>query len=79
MSSDLSKARLGRLHDAMASHVAASTVPGRFGWDGGYGTSWFSDPKEEMVAILMSQRAEFPLFSRVYRDFWNSVYQAIDD
>jgi len=54
-------------------------VPGRFGWDGGYGTSWASDPGEDMVAILMTQRAEFPLFSRVYRDFWTSAYQAIDD
>jgi CubicO group peptidase (beta-lactamase class C family) len=54
-------------------------VPGRFGWDGGYGTSWASDPKEDMVAIVMTQRAEFPLFSSVYLDFWTSVYQAIDD
>jgi CubicO group peptidase (beta-lactamase class C family) len=54
-------------------------VPGRFGWDGGYGTSWASDPKEDMVAILMTQRAEFPLFSNIYLDFWTSVYQAIDD
>src|SRR5206468_4036780 len=23
-----------------------SSVPGRFGWDGGYGTSWASDPAE---------------------------------
>jgi CubicO group peptidase (beta-lactamase class C family) len=54
-------------------------VPGRFGWDGGYGTSWASDPQEDIVAILMIQRAEFPLFSRVYPDFWTAVYQAIDD
>ncbi len=58
---------------------ALAAVPGRFGWDGGYGTSWASDPKEEMVAILMTQRAQFPLFSPVYLDFWASVYQAIDD
>ena len=56
-----------------------SAVPGRFGWDGGYGTSWWSDPKEGMVAILMTQRAAFPLFSAVYLDFWTSAYQAIDD
>jgi CubicO group peptidase (beta-lactamase class C family) len=56
-----------------------AAVPGRFGWDGGYGTSWSSDPKEDMVAILMTQRAEFPLFSGVYLDFWTSAYQAIDD
>ena len=24
-------------------------VPGRFGWDGGYGTSAYIDPKEDMV------------------------------
>jgi CubicO group peptidase (beta-lactamase class C family) len=33
-----------------------SPIPGRFGWDGGYGTSWGSDPNHEMVAIFMSQR-----------------------
>jgi Beta-lactamase class C and other penicillin binding proteins len=24
-------------------------APGRFGWDGGYGTSWYSDPKEGLT------------------------------
>ena len=56
-----------------------AAVPGRFGWDGGYGTSWASDPKEEMVAILMTQRAAFPLASALYLDFWTSAYQAIED
>ncbi len=56
-----------------------SAVPGRFGWDGGLGTSGYSDPGEEMVAILMTQRAVFPSFSGVYLDFWTSTYQAIDD
>ena len=55
-------------------------VPGRYGWDGGYGTSWYVDPKEELVAILMTQRlwdATGP--AAVYPDFWTSAYQAIDD
>ncbi len=56
-----------------------AATPGRFGWDGGLGTSWSSDPTEDMVAILMTQRAGFPLFSGVYLDFWTSAYQAIDD
>lgn len=55
-----------------------SMVPGRFGWEGGYGTSWASDPKEELVAILMTQRC-FPAAAPVYQDFWTGVYQAIDD
>ena len=56
-----------------------SSVPGRFGWDGGYGTSWASDPAEDMVAILMTQRAGFPGASGTYVDFWTSAYQAIDE
>ena len=55
-------------------------VPGRYGWDGGYGTSWYVDPKEELVAILMTQRlwdATGP--PAVYPDFWTLAYQAIDD
>ncbi|HEV3113462.1 MAG TPA: serine hydrolase domain-containing protein [Candidatus Binataceae bacterium] len=56
-----------------------AAVPGRYGWDGGYGTSWSSDPSEDMVAILMTQAAKFPLLSGVYLDFWTSAYQAIDD
>jgi CubicO group peptidase (beta-lactamase class C family) len=54
-------------------------TPGRFGWDGGLGTAWWSDPREDLVAIMLTQRAEFPPISRVYLDFWTSVYQAIDD
>ena len=56
-----------------------SAVPGRYGWDGGYGTSWSSDPAEDMVAILMTQRLAFPGSSSVYLDFWTSAYAAIDD
>jgi CubicO group peptidase (beta-lactamase class C family) len=56
-----------------------AAVPGRYGWDGGYGTSWYSDPKEDMIGILMTQRVGFPPSSRVYLDFWTSAYQAIGD
>ena len=53
---------------------------GRFGWDGGLGTSGYSDPAEEMVGILMTQRLmESPQPPRVFVDFWTSAYQAIDD
>jgi CubicO group peptidase (beta-lactamase class C family) len=56
-----------------------AAVPGRYGWDGGFGTSWSSDPREDMVAILMTQRLAFSGSSEVYLDFWTSAYQAIDD
>ncbi len=59
-------------------HLAA--VPGRYGWDGGYGTSWYTDPKEDVIGILMTQRLwDSASGPGVYHDFWTSVYQAIDD
>ena len=57
-----------------------AAVPGRFGWDGGLGTSWYSDPGEEMVGILLTQRAwTSPSPPGVCLDFWTGAYQAIDD
>ena len=57
-----------------------AAVPGRFGWNGGLGTSGYSDPKEDLVGILMTQRLmDSPDPPRVFRDFWTSAYQAIDD
>lgn len=56
-----------------------SAVPGRYGWEGGFGTSWANDPAEDLVGILMTQRlfgAEDP---GIRSDFWTSTYQAIDD
>jgi CubicO group peptidase (beta-lactamase class C family) len=54
-------------------------TPGRYGWDGGLGTSWHNDPAEELTALLMTQCAAFPLNSRLYLDFWNGVYASLDD
>ena len=55
-----------------------SAVPGRYGWDGGLGTSWYSDPREEMVIILMTQSA-WASSSPPNVYFWTLAYQAIDD
>jgi CubicO group peptidase (beta-lactamase class C family) len=56
-----------------------SSVPGRFGWDGGYGTSGYSDPAEDLAGILMTQRTLDPAAMDLGTDFWTSAYQAIDD
>lgn len=53
-----------------------ASIPGRFGWLGSLGTSWFSDPREDLIGIMLTQRS-IPL--DLYRDFWTLVYQAIDD
>ncbi|MGZ5871528.1 MAG: serine hydrolase domain-containing protein [Bradyrhizobium sp.] len=54
-------------------------APGRFGWDGGYGTSWYSDPREQLTGILLTQRMmDSPQPPRVFTDFWNALYQTDD-
>jgi CubicO group peptidase (beta-lactamase class C family) len=55
-------------------------APGRFGWDGAFGTSWWVDPREELVGILMTQRRPDRLaLPPVVLDFWTSVYQLIEE
>ncbi|HEY7976445.1 MAG TPA: serine hydrolase domain-containing protein [Ktedonobacterales bacterium] len=53
---------------------------GTFGWAGGMGTLWSTDPHEQMVTILMTScvwnSASPP---NVCLDFSTSAYQAIDD
>ncbi len=46
---------------------------GSFGWDGAFGTHFWIDPKEQIVAVLMIQTANRGL----HRDFENAVRQAI--
>lgn len=50
-----------------------SRIPGRYGWDGGFGTSWFNDPNRDLVGIVMTQSADF-LFSGARESFWRAVY-----
>ena len=54
---------------------AASKVPGRFGWDGGFGTTSFADPHRKLVAIAMTQSADF-LFNGARELFVEAVYTA---
>jgi CubicO group peptidase (beta-lactamase class C family) len=64
----------------VTTRTDAWAVPGRYGWDGGSGTSWRSDPTEGVVTILLTQRAMGgPTPPPVFRDFWTAAYQAIDD
>jgi CubicO group peptidase (beta-lactamase class C family) len=55
-------------------------VPGRFGWDGAFGTSWWVDPTEGLIGIFMTQRRPDVLaIAPSIGDFWTSAYQLIDD
>jgi len=54
-------------------------VPGRFGWDGGFGTSAYSDPKHDLVGILMTQRMmDSPQPPAVFENFWRLAYRSIE-
>jgi CubicO group peptidase (beta-lactamase class C family) len=53
---------------------------GTFGWSGGLGTTWWTDLREELVGVLLTQRAwTSPVPPDVCRDFCTLAYQAIDD
>jgi CubicO group peptidase (beta-lactamase class C family) len=55
-------------------------VPGRFGWDGAFGTSWWVDPKEGLIGIFMTQRRPDVLaIAPSILDFWTSAYQMLED
>jgi CubicO group peptidase (beta-lactamase class C family) len=45
-----------------------SNEPGRYGWNGGYGTFWFNDPNRDLVAIAMSQTSDI-LFNGTATEF----------
>jgi CubicO group peptidase (beta-lactamase class C family) len=59
---------------AVAIGPRAPGSPGGYGWDGGFGTTWASDPDQDLVALLMTQRAAFPAMTGLYRDFWDTLY-----
>jgi CubicO group peptidase (beta-lactamase class C family) len=46
---------------------------GAFGWSGAFGTITWSDPKEELIGVLMIQQSD----DVVQRDFHTAVMQAI--
>lgn len=53
---------------------------GSFGWTGGLGTLAITDPAEELVAILMTQRMmDSPVAPKAFTDFTVGTYQAIND
>jgi CubicO group peptidase (beta-lactamase class C family) len=66
----------------MAVDIARNEIyrtPGRFGWDGGLGTSAYTDPAEGMIGILFTQRMmDSPEPPDVFTDFWTLAYGAME-
>lgn len=54
----------------LAVSIAPDQVsrPGRYGWEGGYGTSWFNDPDRDVIAIALTQTVDF-LFNGASDEF----------
>ncbi|HEX3379554.1 MAG TPA: serine hydrolase domain-containing protein [Paraburkholderia sp.] len=51
---------------------------GSFGWPGAYGTSWFADPVENLIGLMLIQRRSIDPFPMAI-DFERRVYDSIDD
>jgi len=54
-------------------------TPGRFGWTGGFGTTAYTDPAENKIGILFTQRMmDSPDAPRIFTDFWTLAYAAME-
>ncbi|MDG4830837.1 serine hydrolase [Solwaraspora sp. WMMD1047] len=54
-----------------------SAVPGRYGWDGGYGTVWYNDPHRGLIAMALTQTTDF-LFDGGRTEFLTLAVRAAD-
>ena len=62
----------------MLDPVKANIIgtPGEFFWPGAAHTSWFVDPKEELIGILLTQILPTGV-NDILRQFKTAVYQSI--
>ena len=58
--------------------VLGQPAQGSFGWPGGYGSSWISDPAVDLTMILLTQR-EFsgPSGYPIHQEFQQDAYRAL--
>jgi CubicO group peptidase (beta-lactamase class C family) len=50
-----------------------ATTAGQYGWAGGYGTDWFNDPREGLIALAFTQVSDF-LWSGALTEFRELAY-----
>lgn len=58
----------GILLDPKGWGYGMAAIPDRYGWDGGYGTAWFTDPGRDLAAIAFTQSTSF-LFGGARTEF----------
>jgi CubicO group peptidase (beta-lactamase class C family) len=64
----------------MAVYTASSPVAanaGRYGWDGGMGSSWANDPTSGLIGIMMTQSAGYYVAATPFTDFWGAANAAL--
>jgi CubicO group peptidase (beta-lactamase class C family) len=61
-------ATAGVLLDPKGWGYGMAAIPDRYGWDGGYGTAWFTDPTRDLIAIAFTQSMSF-LFGGARAEF----------
>jgi CubicO group peptidase (beta-lactamase class C family) len=58
--------------------TAPDGMPRGYGWEGGSGTAWRTDPATGLTGILLTQRMmTSPETPEVARDFWSAAYGAL--
>jgi CubicO group peptidase (beta-lactamase class C family) len=55
--------------------LGLAVEPARYGWSGGLGTTWYTYPESETIAILMTQWLPPPL--DVFDQFWRTVESSL--
>src|SRR5262245_24218597 len=64
---------------AVPAADGSTGIPGGFGWDGGTGTSWRTDPDAGLTGILLTQcTVTSPEPTAVVTDFWTAANAALD-
>jgi CubicO group peptidase (beta-lactamase class C family) len=54
-------------------------VPWGYGWNGGTGTTWRTDPVRGLTGILLTQRAKTsPEPPQIFMDFWEAAIAAMN-
>jgi CubicO group peptidase (beta-lactamase class C family) len=52
---------------------------GSYGWDGGLGSSWGNDPREDLVGVILTnQMFTSPQMPAHISDFWTAAYASLD-
>ena len=60
--------------------VETRAIPRGFGWNGGAGTTWRSDPSTGLTGILFTQRVmTSPQPPQLFTDFWEAAYGALSE